>query len=240
MFASMARMALGLSALAVTVLGFVVLTPTPAQAVTCSGVTLPANFPNLPNGNALAGCSTVLVINPGGSVTVFHNNNPYTNSGDVLVGVVNNSGSAVYDLFLTGFAGSSGIFNILASESLCATSLAPSLACTGATGDEGGIVVGGAIVGQNVFTDIGIGNGVALNFGDIIFASLLGSCTSTPASCTAIFGLAADVLAATVSPIPVPEPGSFAVFGTGLVGLFLYRRRRQRAALRLKLQTQHS
>jgi hypothetical protein len=238
MFASLARMALGFSALAAVVLGVTVMTPQTAQAVTCGGVTLPANFPNLPNGNALAGCSTVLVINPGGSVTVLHNNNPFTNSGDVLVGVVNNSGGSVFDLFLTGFAASNGIFNIQSSEALCATSLAPSLACTGATGDEGGIVVNGHIVGQNIFNGIGIGNGVALNFGDLIFSSLLGSCTATPASCTAIFALGADVLAASVSPIPVPEPGSFAVFGSGLVGLILYRRRRQRAAMRMKLQTQ--
>jgi hypothetical protein len=46
-------------------------------------------------------------------------------------------------------------------------------------------------------------------------------------------------LNAAVSPVPVPEPGSFAVLGTGLLGLAFYRfrlRQRRRVAARLKPQ----
>jgi len=155
-----------------------------------------------------------------------------------LAVVINNSGSAVFDLFITGFnASSPGILNFSspaqaanAAELLCATTLRPQLSCAaGGTGDEG-ITSAGQLV---FFTSIGAANGSPGNTGDVIFTGNL-----LPGQ-SAIFGTLQDILAAQVSPVPVPEPGSFAVLGTGLLGLALYRfrlRQRRRAAARLKPQ----
>lgn len=241
MLVSLARRALRLASLAIPLvaLAFLALSPAPAKADVCtpylSGLASP--FPDLANGVAITQCTTDLVINANGTVSVVHNNTPYTNSGNALIGVINDSGSAVFDLYITGFNSSSpGILNFTspaaaanAAELLCATSLSPKLACGNAlatTGDEG-ITSSGQIV---YFTGIGSANGAPGNTGDVIFFNDL-----LPGQ-TAIFGTLQDILNAAVSPVPVPEPGSFGVLATGLLGLAFYRFRRRRAAARLKPQ----
>jgi hypothetical protein len=245
MLMSLARRALRLSGLSIPLaslasLAVLTLSPAPARADVCTPfITAPfltTPFPNLVNGITITQCTTDLVINPNGTVTVVHNNTPYTNSGNALIGVINNSGNAVFDLFITGFNSSSpGILQFSspaqaanAAELLCATSLGPKLACGGAgtSGDEG-ITVAGKFV---FFTNIGPANGANGNFGDVIFTGDL-----LPGQ-SAIFGTLQDILSAAVSPVPVPEPGSFAVLGTGLLGLALYRLRRRRTASQLKPQ----
>jgi hypothetical protein len=227
--------------IAVTFIGgaLVASAPTPAKADVCTPFLTGGAFPGagMVNGITINQCTTDIVIGAGGSITILHNNTPYTNSGNALIGVINNSGSAVFDLFITGFNLSSpGILNFSspaqaanAAELLCASSLAPQLACTpGSTGDEG-ITSAGHLV---FFTGIGTANGSPGNTGDVIFTGNL-----LPGQ-SAIFGTLQDILNAAVSPVPVPEPGSFAVLFTGLLGLALYRfrLRRRRVAARAKPQ----
>lgn len=233
MLTFVARCALRLTSLAIPLLAlaFVAGAPNPAKADVCTPFLSGITFPGIINGVTINQCTTDILIGAGGSVTIVHNNTPYTNSNNSLIGVVNNSGSAVFDLFITGGNLSNpGILNFSpadAAEVLCATSLAPKLACTGPTGDEG-ITSAGQIV---FFTGIGPANGSPNNTGDVIFTDNL-----LPGQ-SAIFGTLQDILSAQVSPVPVPEPGSFGVLGTGLLGLALYRfrlRQRRRAEERLK------
>jgi hypothetical protein len=111
MLVCLARRALRLSGLSVAlaVLAWLVLAPVPAQADVCSpflsGI---GAFPGagVPNGNTISGCTTLLTINPNSTVTVAHNDTPYTNSGNALIGVINSSSNSVFDLFITGFSSS--------------------------------------------------------------------------------------------------------------------------------------
>ncbi|HVA15046.1 MAG TPA: PEP-CTERM sorting domain-containing protein [Stellaceae bacterium] len=238
MLAYLARLALRWSCLSVALaaLAFLALSPAPAQADTCTPFLAGITFPGIVNGVTINQCTTDLVINANGTVTVDHNNTPYTNSGNALIGVINNSGSAVFDLFITGFNSSSpGILQFSgadAAEVLCATSLAPRLACGNAlatSGDEGITSAGGIVY----FTAIGPANGANGNTGDVIFTGDL-----LPGQ-SAIFGTLQDILNAQVSPVPVPEPGSLGVLGTGVLGLGLYRFNRKRKT-RLKLKPQQA
>lgn len=239
MLVFLARLGLRLSSLAVALAALVFLTfspATPAKADPCTSYVSGLTFPG---GVTISQCTTDIIIGAGGSITIDHNNTPYTASGNALIGVVNNSGSAIYDLYITGFNNSSpGILNFNSltntAELLCSTSLAPRLACGNAlatTRDEGINTSTGQIV---YFTGIGTFNNVAGNTGDVIFSGDLANGQS------AIFGTLADICptstSCSISPVPVPEPGSFAVLGTGLIGLALYRFRRRRAALRRRLQ----
>jgi len=143
----LARGALRLSSIAIPLvaLAFVAGSPTPAKADICTPFLSGITFPGIVNGVTINQCTTDIVIGPGGSITIAHNNTPYTNSGNALIGVINNSGSAVFDLFITGFnASSPGILNFSspaqaanAAELLCATTLRPnSLAQQGEPGTK--------------------------------------------------------------------------------------------------------
>ncbi len=221
MLAQISRSWLG-SALLTLILLFPALafSPKHANADVCTAFLRGTSFPGTINGVTINQCTTDILISAGGSVTIVHNNTPYTNSGNALIGVINNSGSPIYDLYITGFNRSSpGILNFSsadAAEMLCSTSLVPSLSCPGSTGDEG-ITSAGQLV---YFTGIGPAN-APNNTGDVIFTGDLFPGQS------AIFGTLQDILAAQVSPVPVPEPGSFAVFATGLVALSLFHLRKR-------------
>ena len=237
------RRALRLSslALALSVLGFLALSPTPAKADVCSAIE-PAGFPNLPNGVPLSGCTATINVDNNGVLGVEQSvGNPYDNSGDLVIAFTNHGPNAVYDLFIWGALGKP-IFDPTrpASEKLCA--VATGVTC-GTTGDEGVILNSlSQAIGFVLFTNIGASGGpgcapTPANCADLLFD--IGGTTTLglPSGDTAIFGLTEPQLLAQLSspPTPVPEPGSFGVLGTGLLGLGLYRfRRRWRAVLRVK------
>src|SRR5579863_7115605 len=72
----------------------------------CRGATTGTTFPHPPDPTA-TGCNAVITIAANGSIsTVVVDSNPYENSEDAIIGVKNNSATAVGSLNLTG----SGVF----------------------------------------------------------------------------------------------------------------------------------
>lgn len=237
------RWALALAAcalLALPALG--ILSAQPAAAATCNAITGGSGV-----SSTISDCSEVLTVTQTGgnfNVTVSFpsNNSTLTNNGfnnnGVLIGVVNNSGVAIQDLELIGFTGSP-IFNIVPSETLCATNLAPgncgniggtatapiNLKAYTITGNEGKILGNGNLV---YFTSIGSGNATANNFGDVVFDGGL------PAGFIAEFALtnlpqgAVCVTDANGNCITtVNEPATIFLFGSGLIAILATRRRWQ-------------
>jgi hypothetical protein len=248
MLTFLARCALRLTSIAIPLvaLALVAGSPTTAKADTCS-VVQSAVFPNLPNetgGAAVLGCTATINVDSHGVLSIQQNvNPPYDNSGDSIIAFTNNNSSSIYDLFIWGST-NKPIFDPTrpGSEKLCA--VATGVTC-GATGNEGVVLDSlGNAIGFVLFTDIGTANipGIvctADNCADLLFD--IGGVTTNglPAGDTAIFGLTEPQFLAKLSaPTAVPEPGSFAVLGTGLLGLALYRfrLRRRRVAARIKPQ----
>lgn len=233
MLAFSRRLALALVACAALLPAFGILSAHPAAAAVCPSFSF--------NSVSFSDCSEIFNITTSGGNFVVGptyanpNSSPflfdaYDTSGDVLVGVTNNSNQIVYDLQLADFA-SQPIFNFTAfnsNERLNNTSLSSLVsACSGATGDEGVILVGtngsgGAISGQCAFFNIS-----STQSGDVIFGSGL------PVGDTAIFALTATAQAVCVTNQagqcvpPVNEPATIFLFGSGLVAILATRRRWQ-------------
>jgi hypothetical protein len=248
MLTFLARCALRLTSIAIPLVALALAagSPTTAKADVCS-VVQPVGFPNLPNetgGAAVIGCTATINVDSHGVLSIQQNvNPPYDNSGDSIIAFTNNNSSSIYDLFIWGST-NAPIFDPTrpGSEKLCA--VATGVTC-GATGNEGVILDNlGNKIGFVLFTDIGTANipGIVCtvdNCADLLFD--IGGVTTNglPAGDTAIFGLTEPQFLAKLSaPTAVPEPGSLAVLGTGLLGLALYRfrLRRRRVAARIKPQ----
>ena len=233
------RLALALATcalLALPALG--ILSAQPAAASTCSAITGGSGV-----SSTITDCSEVLTVTQTGgnfnvAVSFPSNGSTLTNNGfnnnGVLIGVVNNTSVAIQDLMLIGSTGSP-IFNIVPSETLCFTNLAPgncsigstataphNLATYTVTGNEGKILTTSNIV---YFTSIGVGNSTANNQGDVVFDGGL------PAGFTAEFALTnqASPVCVTNSAgqcIPsVNEPATLFLFGSGLLAVIAMRRR---------------
>ncbi|MDE2228379.1 MAG: PEP-CTERM sorting domain-containing protein [Alphaproteobacteria bacterium] len=238
MLAFSRRLALALAVCAALFPALGILSAHPATAATCNAITSGSAVTS-----SISDCSEILTITQSGgnfnvSVSYPSNGSSLTNHGfnnnGVLLGVVNNTGVAIQDLMLIGYTGMP-IFNIVPSETLCFTNLAPGNCNIGSTataphnlvtytitGNEGKILGNGNLV---YFTNIGVGNSTANNQGDIVFDGGL------PAGFTAEFALTNLAQSVCVTNgagqcIPsVNEPASLFLFGSGLLAIVALRRR---------------
>jgi hypothetical protein len=171
---------------------------TPAQAT-------PSICPSI--GSSTDGaCNEVITFNADGSITtVVTNPNPYGGSDNNLVGIVNNTGSPIYSIVLSG----GNLFGFDGDGLQAYNNTANPV---GGTPDATGY--GGKVNGTGENTSFSVADS---DNGSVIFGTL-----GIPGEGgTAYFSLEeAPTLDLSVNGTPqVPEPGPLALLGTGLLGL---------------------
>ena len=164
-------------------------------------------------GNDTNGCEllvTVLAVNGSGAATSWSvataspDQGPYDGVEDTLIGIVNSSGQTLNSISFSGIVSGDGIFDF-DGDGACAA-----IGCTNGAGDTSGYG------GPNVFfSNIG---GTLDSSGTVNFKNGLTNGSS------AWFSLEEQVSANVIS--QTPEPGTLMLFGSGLVGIAAFIRRK--------------
>ncbi|MEQ1948746.1 MAG: hypothetical protein ABL995_16270 [Bryobacteraceae bacterium] len=192
--------------------------------INAAGANTSPPFQQCPAIGANSSCAVLIVINPGGSLTmkVDPTQGPYDGYEDTLVGVLNNSGRVVTHITLSGVGvNGEGIFGF-DYDGICDSQFLP-FAGSGycahlpakASGYEGP---------KTTFTDISADE----KTGTVVFAGGLANGEST------YFSLEDEVTASTPivppAPLAVPVPNSVMLVAIGLCAAALYGARRARGA----------
>ncbi len=175
----------------------------------------PSNSPYLTAGG---GCNTEITIAANGSIsTAVVNANPYDGVEDTIVGVINNSSAPVASLNITG----SNIFGF-DGDGIC---LFASGGGAGDTWTAGSSSYCSA--SQLAGTDPGDYQGPTSTFsfsnsdsGTVFFSGGIAGSGGT-----SFFSLEEAPTANLIVTSGTPEPGSLLLFGTGLIGLLVFRRK---------------
>lgn len=183
-----------------------------------------AAFTQCPAIGASASCAVLFTFTPGGGVNTSIDSaiGPYDSADDVLVGVQNNSGQAVYSLNLVGHGNGGGIF---AFEYDGLQTYLPSSTTSSWQYPSGYSVTG--YEGPNTwFSNIGnSGSGYSSDKGTVNFLQGL------EAGSSAYFSLESSPNGIQITPsnpgAAVPEPGSLGMLALGL-GMLGFGLRRQR------------
>lgn len=219
----MKRIALS-TAIAAALFGFVA---TPAEALPYTGV-CPSTNGHLPVGGGGTGsatdCNLLIVVGANSSITTYIGPQAnYDGIEDALIGVVNNSGSALGSLNLSGNL----IFHF-EQDGIDGYTNSPANAQDMANPVNG--VHGGYGGPMSYFTNVTLGSYAGIDSGTVNFIGGLASGTGKTKDNNTYFSLEESIDATSLPKITtaVPEPGSLMLFILGSLGLGLAARRRSK------------
>jgi len=189
-------------------------------ALAAAGTICPAGsgadpFPHSPD-NAATGCNVVVTVAVGGTITItVRDTEPYEESDDILVGVVNNNTTALSTLNLSG-TGISGFDG----DGICTFTFVGDSYCTASQME--GIDPGDYEGPTSTFTNFSSGNSVTVTFSPAVAAS--GGTTYF-----SLEGIPSSLTGATTGPTtpttPVPPTLILALLAVASVGLLSLSRR---------------